>query len=198
MRWSLVFAAAGILLITTGTRQSLGLFIAPLNIDTGVSLVAISFALAVGQLAWGAVQPLFGALAGRHGSRVVLTCGLLLMTGGLAAAAFARSEAALIATLGVLSATGAGAASFAILIGAVAGRLPAERRSFAAGVINAGASLGQFVFAPIAQALIGFGGWAFALLALAASTLLALPLVGALRGGGEPATAAPAASPGLR
>lgn len=198
MRWSLVFAAAGILLITTGARQSLGLFIAPMNVDTGVSLVAISFALAIGQFTWGAVQPLFGALAGRHGSSIVLIGGLLLLTGGLAAAAFARSEGSLIATLGVLSAAGAGAASFAILIGAVAGRLPVERRSFAAGVINAGASLGQFVYAPIAQALIGVGGWAFALLALAASTLLALPLVGALRGGAAPSAAASAAGPDLR
>ena len=198
MRWSLVFAAAGILLITTGARQSLGLFIAPLHADTGVSLVAISFALAIGQFTWGAVQPLFGALAGRHGSTRVVVGGLLLLTGGLATAAFARSEAMLVATLGVLSAAGAGAASFAILIGAVAGRLPAARRSFAAGVINAGASLGQFVFAPIAQALIALGGWAFALLALAASTLLALPLVGALRGGSEASATAPVTGTDLR
>lgn len=186
MRWSLVLAAAGILLITTGVRQSLGLFIAPLHADTGVTIVAISFALAVGQFTWGAVQPLFGAVADRHGTTIVLSGGLLLLATGLATAPLARSEGALIATLGVLSAAGAGAASFAILIGAVAGRLPAEKRSFAAGVINAGASLGQFVFAPLAQAFIALGGWAFALLALAASTLLALPLVASLRGGARP------------
>lgn len=198
MRWSLVLAAAGILLITTGVRQSLGLFIAPFNADTGVTVAAISFALAVGQFTWGAVQPFFGAAVDRHGTPVVVTGGVLLLAGGLAAAAFARSAGALIATLGLVSAAGAGAASFAILIGAVAGRLPPERRSFAAGVINAGASLGQFVFAPFAQALIGVGGWAFALLALAASTMLALPLVASLRGGSKPSSAPEGGGPSLR
>ena len=64
-----MLAAAGILLITTGTRQTLGLFVMPLNQDTGMSIVSISFALAVGQFVWGAVQPLFGAVADQYGSR---------------------------------------------------------------------------------------------------------------------------------
>ena len=50
--------------------------------------------------------------------------------------------------LGLLMAAGAGAGSFSVLIGATAHRLPAQKRSFAAGLINAGGSLGQFVFAP--------------------------------------------------
>jgi len=41
--------------------------------------------------------------------------------------------------LGVLSAAGAGAASFSVLMGAVAQRMPAESRGTASGVINAGA-----------------------------------------------------------
>jgi hypothetical protein len=62
-------------------------------------------------------------------------------------------------TLGVLTAGGAGAGSFAVLIGVVAQRVPAERRSFASGFVNAGGSLGQFVFAPLNQALIAGIGW---------------------------------------
>jgi len=55
-------------------------------------------------------------------------------------------------------------------------RLPAERRGMAAGVMNAGGSFGQFVFAPLAQKLISALGWAGALWSLAAITLAALPL----------------------
>ena len=40
---------------------------------------------------------------------------------------------------------------FSILIGATAQQLVPEKRSFAAGFINAGGSLGQFVFAPLVQ-----------------------------------------------
>ncbi len=75
---------------------------------------------------------------------------------------------------------GAGAGSFSLLIGVAAQRLPADKRSFASGFINAGGSFGQFVFAPVTQALISAFGWITAMLALAATTLttilLALPL----------------------
>ncbi|MFN4115702.1 MAG: hypothetical protein ACK4F7_04270 [Inhella sp.] len=63
--WPLVLVAAAILMITMGARQSMRLFIAPMQQDTGMSFVAISFALAVVQFLWGASQPVFGALADR-------------------------------------------------------------------------------------------------------------------------------------
>ena len=53
--------------------------------------------------------------------------------------------------MGVLSAAGAAAGSFSILIGIAAQRLPPEKRSFAAGLINAGGSVAQSVFAPLVQ-----------------------------------------------
>jgi hypothetical protein len=39
-------AAAGILAITMGARQSLGLFVSPLNTATGLGIASISLALA--------------------------------------------------------------------------------------------------------------------------------------------------------
>ena len=41
-----------------GLRQSLGLFVSPLNSSTGLGIVTISFAMAIGQFVWGAAQPL--------------------------------------------------------------------------------------------------------------------------------------------
>ena len=199
--WILMLAAAGVLMITTGARQSLGLFIAPLEQSTGMGIVAISFTLAVGQFIWGAVQPLFGMVADKHGATPVLLLGILMLAVGTALTPLANSQWSLLLTLGLLSAAGAGAASFSILIGATAARLPAEKRAFAGGFINAGASFGQFVYAPLAQALISSFGWMTAMLGLAASTLLSLPMIAALRGDKTPpaATAVPiAAGPTLR
>jgi predicted MFS family arabinose efflux permease len=82
----------------------------------------------------------------------------------------------LIVTLGVLSAIGSGAGSFSVLIGATAHHLTEDRRGKAAGIINAGGSFGQFVFAPISQALIQAIGWMGAMWSLALITLGALPL----------------------
>jgi predicted MFS family arabinose efflux permease len=196
--WILMLAAAGILFITTGARQTLGLFVAPINQSTGLSIVQISFALAVGQFVWGAVQPVFGAIADQHGSKPVIVGGLLLLAAGMVLAAFAKSQGMLLLSLGLLSAAGAGAAGFSILIGAIAANLPPERRSFAAGFINAGSSLGQFVYAPISQALISAFGWASAMLTLAGSALLGLPLISGLGNGRASGGAGAVPVPGLR
>jgi MFS family permease len=188
--WPLVITAALLLAITMGARQSLGLFVSPLNSATGLGIVAISFALAIGQFAWGAAQPIFGAVADRYGPGRVLVVGALMLTAGFAATPFVDSQLGLIFTLGLLAAAGAGAGSFSILIGATAQRLPAEKRAFAAGFINAGGSFGQFVFAPLTQAIIAAFGWVSAMLALAAAALATLPLAWPLRGRPAPVAAA--------
>jgi MFS family permease len=174
--WPLMLAAAAILMVTFGVRQSIGLYVSPLNTATGLGIANISLALAIGQFVWGASQPLFGALADRHGPSRVIVAGGVLLAAGTASAPFVSSEAGMIITLGLLMAAGAGAGSFSILIGATARNLAPERRAFAAGFINAGGSFGQFVFAPLNQALIALFGWVNALIAMAAIALSTLPL----------------------
>ncbi|HZP86180.1 MAG TPA: MFS transporter [Burkholderiales bacterium] len=178
--WPLVVTAAAILMITMGARQSMGLFVSPLNTATGLGIVSISFAMAVGQFVWGASQPIFGAVADRFGPRLVIVVGAIMLAAGLALTPFARSEWMLLVALGVLMAAGAGAGSFSILIGATAGRLPPERRAFASGFINAGGSFGQFLFAPLNQVLISAFGWVTALMAMAGIALSTIPLAGRL------------------
>ena len=180
--WPLMLATATILLVTTGARQSLGLYITPLKSSTGLSVADISLALAVGQFVWGASQPFFGAIADRHGPARVILAGAFILALGFAATPFVHTTAGLIWTLGVLSAAGAGAGSFSVLIGATAQRLAPQQRAFAAGFINAGASLGQFVFAPLNELLIVLYGWVHAISTMALLMLSTLPLAWWLRG----------------
>jgi predicted MFS family arabinose efflux permease len=175
--WIITLSAAGVLMVTMGARQSLGLFLSPLNTTTGLGIASISLAMAVGQFMWGAIQPISGALADRYGPGRVLLGGLLLLSLGSALTPFMSSTWGLIFSLGLLSAMGSGAGSFSVLIGAAANRLPLEARGAASGVINAGGSFGQFVFAPLLQKLIQLFGWMGAMWALAIMTLAALPLV---------------------
>lgn len=182
--WLLMMTSAAILMITMGVRQSTGLFLSPIDTSTGLGVVSISLALAVGQFFWGLAQPLFGAIADKKGSYRVLVVGALLLATGLALTPLATSEWALTMTMGVLSAAGAGAGSFSILIGSTAQQLPQERRAFAAGFINAGGSFGQFVFAPLLQGIIGAFGWVTAILTMAATALVTIPLAKSLCGSG--------------
>jgi MFS family permease len=195
--WLLVLAAAAILMITMGARVTTGLFLSPLNSSTGLGIASISFAMAIGQFMWGASQPVFGAVADKYGAGRVIVAGALMLAAGLAATPFVSSEWGLMLTLGMLSAAGAGAGSFSILIGATAQRLPAARRPFASGFINAGGSFGQFVFAPLLQAIIGAAGWVQAMLVMAASTLLTIPLALPMRGKPPAAVTAGSGAPSI-
>ena len=179
---SVTLAAAGILMVTMGTRQSFGLFISPINSSTGMGITTISLALAIGQFTWGAIQPIAGAIADRYGPRLVLQAALVTLAIGCAMTPFIDNGFGLAIALGILASMGSGAGSFSVLIGAAAQRLPFESRGTASGVINAGGSFGQFIFAPILQKLIQSAGWMGAMWAMAVATLVALPLIGKLTG----------------
>jgi len=189
--WALILAASAILMITMGARLTTGLFLSPINSATGLGIASISFAMAVAQLLWGASQPIFGAVADKYGPGRVLVLGGLMLAIGTAATPFMSTQWGLIFSMGILSAAGAGAGSFSILIGATAQRLPASRRAFASGFINAGGSFGQFVFAPLMQAIIAGAGWVWAMLTMAAATLLTIPLSWPLRRKKAASAAAP-------
>lgn len=180
--WPLVLVAAAILMVTMGIRQSMGLFLSPLNTHTGLGIASISFAMAIAQLVWGAAQPLFGAAADRWGPGRVIVIGAVMLAAGSALTTQVSSQWGLIFTVGLLSAAGAGAGSFSILIGATAQRIPAERRSFAGGVINAGGSMGQFIFAPLNQAVMSAFGWMSAMWTMAVLALSTAPMAWWLRG----------------
>ncbi len=173
--------AATLLMVTMGARQSQGLFVSPINTSTGLGIAAISLAMAIGQFVWGAIQPIAGAVADRYGPGRVLAVGLIALAVGSAITPYMTSSMGLIFALGVLVAAGSGAGSFSVLIGSAAQHLPIERRGMAAGVINAGGSFGQFVFAPLVQRLMFLLGWAGAMWSLAFIALATLPIARALR-----------------
>ena len=62
--WLVLFSAAGAFMLTLGVRQTMGLFLSPLNSATGLGIGSISLAFACGQLGWGLTQPFAGAIAG--------------------------------------------------------------------------------------------------------------------------------------
>ncbi len=192
--WLIVLAAASVLMITMGIRMSLGLFVQPLVRDAALSITAVSFAMAMTQLMWGVSQPLTGALADRYGAWPVLCWGTLLLAAGCALVPWLPGAWGLTLSLGVLVALGSGAGSFSILMGQVATKLPAAMRGTASGIVNAGGSFGQFVFAPLVQGLILLPaiGWRGALYVLAAISLLVIPIARWLTRGDT--AAAPAAA----
>ena len=176
----MLLAAAGTFALTMGTRQTMGLFLSPLNTSTGLGLGSISLAFAFGQLWWGLTQPFAGAMADKIGAGRVLFTGALLVALGTFITPLMTTTAGLILAIGVLSAGGAGMAGPAVLMAATTRLIPADKRGLATGIVNAGGSFGQFVMAPIAAALMVGVGWASA-----------MQIIG-LRGAAVPARGLPA------
>src|SRR5262245_19599224 len=87
---------------------------------------------------------------------------------------------------------GLAGSSFTIVIGAFGKLMPPQWRSLAFGAGTAAGSFGQFLFSPLAVALIGGVGWQDTLVIFAAVVLLIMPLSLALaapRQAGAPAAA---------
>lgn len=192
LAWVLL-AAAGTFALTMGARQSMGLFVNTLNTHTGLGLAGVSLAFAVAQLWWGLTQPVAGMVADRVGAGRVLLVGLALVALGTALTPWMTSQVGLIVAIGILAAGGAGMAGPAVLMAATTRLVAPDKRGVAAGVVNAGGSFGQFLFAPVAQGITAAAGWVAALHSLAAFTLLALPAAWMLRT--RAAAASPAAAP---
>lgn len=193
--WLVLLAAAGTTAITMGARQSMGLFLNSINTSTGLGLASISLAFAFGQLWWGLAQPFAGMFADRIGTGRVLVFGVLLISVGTAMIPFMTSTWGLVLAIGVLSAGGAGVAGPSVLMGATARLTAPERRGIATGIVNAGGSFGQFLFAPLAQLITSAAGWVVAVQSLAAFTLLSLPAAWVLRGNSVLSAAAQGAAP---
>ena len=189
-----LLAAAGTFALTMGARQSMGLFVSTLNTSTGLGIASISLAFAFGQLWWGLTQPFAGIVADRIGAGRVLFAGVLLVALGTALVPFMTTTAGLILAIGVLAAGGAGMAGPSVLMGATVRLIPPEKRGMATGIVNAGGSFGQFVFAPIAQGVTAAAGWVASLQTLAAISLLALPAAWVLRGNSVQAASAASAT----
>lgn len=188
-----LLAAGGTFALTMGARQSMGLFLGSINTSTGLGLASISLAFAFGQLWWGLTQPFAGMVADRIGAGRVLIVGVLLVALGTALIPYMSTTGGLIFAIGVLSAGGAGMAGPSVLMAATTRLVPPEKRGLASGIVNAGGSFGQFVFAPIAQGITAAAGWVTALQSLAVITLLALPAAWVLRGHSNAAPVAGAA-----
>jgi predicted MFS family arabinose efflux permease len=180
--WLVLLAAAGTFALTMGTRQTMGLFLSPINTATGLGVGQISLAFAFGQLWWGLTQPFAGMLADKVGTGRAVLCGLMLMAAGSWLTPHVHSTAGLILAIGVLAAGGAGMAGPSVLMAATTRLVPPARRGLATGIVNAGGSLGQFIMAPLAGWMMGSLGWVSALQIMGLLVLMALPAAWVLRG----------------
>ncbi|MGB8895152.1 MAG: MFS transporter [Pseudolabrys sp.] len=184
-----------IAMISFGPRSSLGFFLTPLSQTNNWGRDVFALAVAIQNLLWGIGQPFAGAIADRFGTNRVLCVGALLYALGLVIMAQSTTPEALDLSAGVLIGLGLSGCSFNIVLGAFGKLLPEKWRSLAFGAGTAAGSFGQFLYSPIAVALMEKFGWQETLLIFGGVTLLILPLSLALATPAAPTGRAAVAKP---
>jgi MFS family permease len=157
------------------TLYALGVLGKPIAADTGWSQGLVFGGLTVGLLVSGAVSATVGRFFDRHGGRLAMSVGSVLVAVGLALLALVRdpwSYLGVWAFLGLAMRLTLYDAAFAALVQVTPSR---SRRAISYLTLFGG--LASTVFWPIGQALNGAYGWRTTLLIFAAINLLAcLPL----------------------
>jgi predicted MFS family arabinose efflux permease len=183
-RWrtpNMVLLCGGVILtIALGVRHNFGLYLQPMTVDLGIGREAFSFAIAIQNLIYGFAQPFTGMIADKFGTARVLIGGAILYGIGLVLMSLSSTSWELNLSAGLLIGIALGCSGFSIVFGVVGRAVPAEKRTTALGIVGAAGSFGQFIMLPYGQTLITNLGWHTALLILAATVLIIIPLSGAL------------------
>ena len=183
---TVLVCAALILMLAMGVRQTMGLLLPPMTLANGWSRDDFALAIAFQNLLWGASVPFSGAIADRFGAGRVLVVSAMLYAVGLVCMANATQPLLFGLSAGLMIGLALSGTTFGVVLGVVAKVAPPEKRSVALGIASAGGSFGQFAMVPYGQALITGFGWHVALLVLAVTVALIVPLAAGLAG--RPAT----------
>jgi MFS family permease len=176
-----VLICGGIALtISLGTRHNFGLYLPPMTADLGWGRQTFSFAIAIQNLVYGLATPLAGMIVDKYGAARVLIGGTILYAIGLVMMSLSTTGLEFNLSAGLLVGVGLSCSGFSIVFGVIGRAFPAEKRTAALGVAGAAGSFGQFVMLPYGQMLINAMGWQQALLILAVTVMLIVPLSAAL------------------
>ncbi|MCO5087186.1 MAG: MFS transporter [Methylobacteriaceae bacterium] len=185
----IIAAGCAIAILSFGPRSAIGAFQRDVLVDNNWTRDVFSIAIALQNLMWGLGQPLAGGFADRFGAPRVLIVGALLYTAGLVIMGLSTTPVVFGLSAGVLIGLGLSGASFNLVLGAFGRLVPENRRSMAFGFGTAAGSLGQFLFAPLAVALIQNFDWRNTSFIFAAMMMAIVPLSFFLAYPREPASA---------
>ena len=162
--------------ICAGFRDNFGIMLPAIVAERGLSYATVSFIIALGQLFFGLMQPVFGFLSVRKSPRFVLFCGILLMLAGLATSAVTHSAALLTLAMGILLPSGTAAASFGIIMSCLLPVFSARQAHTASGFIAAGIGFSICILAPLLQHCLASEGLATTLFLLGTPIVLLIPV----------------------
>jgi len=179
--WQVLACGAAIVTLSMGVRHGFGLWLQPITQAQDWTRENFAMAIAIQNLTWGFAGIFSGMLADRFGAfRVIVTCAVLYAL-GLVGMAYSSTPAIFTVTAGVVIGIAQAGTTYAVIYGVIGRNVSAAKRSWAMGVAAAAGSFGQFLMVPTEGYLINTLGWQEALVWLALSCMLIIPLAYGLR-----------------
>jgi MFS family permease len=179
--WQVLACGAAIVTLSMGVRHGFGLWLQPITQAQDWTRENFAMALAIQNLTWGVAGIFSGMLADRFGAFRVIVASAVMYSLGLIGMAYATTPALFTATAGVLIGIAQAGTTYAVIYGVIGRNVSPEKRSWAMGVAAAAGSFGQFLMVPTEGYLISSFGWQEALVWLALSCMLIIPLAFGLR-----------------
>ena len=177
--WIIVAVTLVATIMIAGVRATPTVLIVPLEQEFHWSRAAISFAIGINLLLYGAVGPFAAAVMDRFGARRTMTLALAATAGSVALTPVMSQPWQLVALWGVLVGLSTGFVG-AYLAASIAARWFATREGLVVGILTAGYAAGQLVFLPTMATLATNAGWRIASLALVAAVVVLLPVIAVL------------------
>ena len=174
--WYIVATAMFIAFVTTGARNSFGIFVIPMSEEFDWNRTTISIAAAIGWLVNGITQPFLGHLFDHFNGRKIILASLVVV--GLATIALSLTFhfLFLVVIFGFVMSTAMSGASQGTL-GPLLAKWFRRWRGTVLGLNVAGASLGGLTLIPLAAFLLDEVSWRMTWIALGSIVLvLAVPL----------------------
>ncbi|KAJ3126779.1 hypothetical protein HK098_007158 [Nowakowskiella sp. JEL0407] len=181
-------AAIVLVFQSLGLRQSLGIYLIPMQVDIGLKRSDFGLYIAMLSLFTGLFSPIAGSISEKNKKPglVILFGGILVLLGlylQTLAERLGTSVGFPIIT-GTILGIGQAATGVSIALGAVGRLFPPEmaaKRTFYFGIVAALSQSGNFVLAPLGRFLISAVGWKGSLYILIAQGAMILPLAYPLR-----------------
>ena len=177
-----LIAAAMIVFMSFGIRQSFGLFMRPVSVDMGWGREVLSLALATQNLMIGLSAPFAGALAIRWGAPRTVALGGIIFGLGIFLMSQATSPEWMFGSAGLMAGAGLGACGLPLILAIVGQVAPEAKRSLWLGMATACATGGQLLIVPISQSLLLGYDWVLALIVLSLFAGLIVPMAFSMSG----------------
>lgn len=162
--------------LSSGIRSNYGLLKSAIVNNCGCSYSCVSLVLAVAQLSFGIMQPVFGVIALKRTNAFVLGWGAAMAGVGLIGIPFCHTSLTLMVFLGLLLPAGMAAFSFGIIMGAITPILGEQRAATVSGFVSASSGIGSIILAPLLRTMLDKAGIWGAILSLSIPTMCLIPV----------------------